>query len=386
MYENLLFQDRIVQGLSHDITHNSLPPALLFSGPPFVGKLTAALETARVLSCRENAAWGCNCALCRKHRVLTHTRTVLAGTRLLTPDIAASADVFRQHVSDASRYRLIRSVGKLLRRFDPILWEGEETRIAKFRQITERLSESLDELMPGKNLPGGKPLIKFLDTLEGDCRLLQGHLPGGIPIFQIRHLTKWAAHSSGNDHKTVIIDSADRISVSAVSALLKFLEEPPPETTIILITDRKSVLLPTIVSRLRDYSFVARKPAEESEVLRRVFKVRTNKFNSLKEYIQSWQTRSPDRIQTLAEDFISGAQNGYFPEEVISINNQADLSVLLSTISGLLHEKWVLNEHSLAMYERQLMWVRQARGRAEYLNIPIHLILRNLQLNLRLHL
>ncbi len=384
MYENLLFQDRVVQGLSHDISHNSLAPAILFSGPPMAGKLTAALETARVLSCRKNSAWGCDCALCRKHRVLTHTRTVIAGTRLLSPDIAASADVFRNNVSDASRYRLIRSVGKLLRRFDPILWEGEEKKIAKFRQITERLTESLDELMPGKTLPVGKKLIKFLETLEADCRLLQGYLPGGIPIFQIRHLTKWAAHSAGNDHKTVIIDSADRISVTAVSALLKFLEEPPPDTTIIFITDRKSVLLPTIVSRLRDYSFVARKSAEETEILRRVFRVRTNKFSSLKEYIQSWQTRSPDRIQALAEDFIIGAQNGYFPEEAFSIKDKADLSVLLSTISGLLHEKWGRNEYNLAMHERQLRWVRQARGRAEYLNIPIHLILRNLQLNLRL--
>ena len=54
MFENLLHQERITLQLRRDIAAGSLPPALLFTGAAFSGKLTAALETARALCCRDS--------------------------------------------------------------------------------------------------------------------------------------------------------------------------------------------------------------------------------------------------------------------------------------------------------------------------------------------
>lgn len=50
-------------------------------------------------------------------------------------------------------------------------------------------------------------------------------------------------------YRVVIIDSIDDLNPSAANALLKILEEPPPETIFLLVSHRPGQLLPTIRSR-----------------------------------------------------------------------------------------------------------------------------------------
>ena len=57
--------------------------------------------------------------------------------------------------------------------------------------------------------------------------------------------------------KIVLIFDAHLLSVGqgeAANALLKILEEPPPDTTLLLVTDHKHDLLPTIISRCQNIS------------------------------------------------------------------------------------------------------------------------------------
>jgi len=49
--------------------------------------------------------------------------------------------------------------------------------------------------------------------------------------------------------KVIVIESAELMNVSAANALLKTLEEPPPDTYLLLTSARPGRLLPTIVSR-----------------------------------------------------------------------------------------------------------------------------------------
>ena len=60
-----------------------------------------------------------------------------------------------------------------------------------------------------------------------------------------------------NRAKIYIINEAHKMSISATNSLLKFLEEPAPDTYIILITDSKDNLLPTIISRTVNIAFNA---------------------------------------------------------------------------------------------------------------------------------
>ncbi|TAE79806.1 MAG: hypothetical protein EAZ74_00885 [Alphaproteobacteria bacterium] len=73
-----------------------------------------------------------------------------------------------------------------------------------------------------------------------------------INVEQIRTLGTFLTLTSGEGAwKTIIIDAADAMNPSAMNALLKWLEEPPPYTVFFLISHREGALLPTIHSRCR---------------------------------------------------------------------------------------------------------------------------------------
>jgi DNA polymerase III subunit delta' len=57
--------------------------------------------------------------------------------------------------------------------------------------------------------------------------------------------------------KVVIIDEAETMNQEAANAFLKTLEEPPPETFMILVTESREALLPTVASRCREVRFSA---------------------------------------------------------------------------------------------------------------------------------
>jgi len=63
-------------------------------------------------------------------------------------------------------------------------------------------------------------------------------------------------------YKVCLIDGAERMTVGAANALLKTLEEPQPNTLIILLTDHPEQLLPTICSRCQRLPF-ARLPRRQ---------------------------------------------------------------------------------------------------------------------------
>ena len=65
----------------------------------------------------------------------------------------------------------------------------------------------------------------------------------------LRYMLDHLSYTAGNYRKFGLIEDADRMGVEAQNALLKTLEEPPPETTIILSTANPASLLPTTRSR-----------------------------------------------------------------------------------------------------------------------------------------
>jgi DNA polymerase-3 subunit delta' len=73
-----------------------------------------------------------------------------------------------------------------------------------------------------------------------------------IVIDDIRALTKFFGLSATDGgHRVVIVDAADEMNSNAANGLLKMLEEPPDNCTLLLIAHQPSRLLPTIRSRCR---------------------------------------------------------------------------------------------------------------------------------------
>ena len=84
-----------------------------------------------------------------------------------------------------------------------------------------------------------------------------------ISIAQVRSLAEFiniSSHRSGA--KVVVIQPAEAMNVNAANALLKSLEEPPPGTYFLLVSDRPHVLPATIRSRCQQ---VALPPPTASE-------------------------------------------------------------------------------------------------------------------------
>jgi DNA polymerase-3 subunit delta' len=73
-----------------------------------------------------------------------------------------------------------------------------------------------------------------------------------ITIDRIRALTEFVQLTSHRQRaKVAVVAPADRMNVAAANALLKTLEEPPPDTYLILVTEQPGRLPPTILSRCR---------------------------------------------------------------------------------------------------------------------------------------
>ena len=71
-------------------------------------------------------------------------------------------------------------------------------------------------------------------------------------------------------YKTYIIDEVHQISTSASNALLKTLEEPPPNIVFILATTETHKMLPTIISRCQRFDFHRLKVSDTEDKLRRI--------------------------------------------------------------------------------------------------------------------
>jgi DNA polymerase-3 subunit delta' len=76
-------------------------------------------------------------------------------------------------------------------------------------------------------------------------------------------------HMSVTDggRRVVIVDTADDMNPTAANALLKMLEEPPAETTLLLLSHQPSGLLPTIRSRCRVLRLGSLPPEDMAQAL-----------------------------------------------------------------------------------------------------------------------
>jgi DNA polymerase-3 subunit delta' len=81
-------------------------------------------------------------------------------------------------------------------------------------------------------------------------------LARNITVAQVRELGEFMGLTAAlSDWRVVVFDALDDLEPSAANALLKMLEEPPPNTLFLLVTHAPGRLLPTIRSRCRRLDF-----------------------------------------------------------------------------------------------------------------------------------
>ncbi len=199
--DHILGQDNARQTLESALAHGRLHHALIFHGPAGVGKFTTAIAFARLLLChsRETDLMGrmAACSSCESCRLLHDD----AGD----DDAGAHPDV---HV-----------IRKELAGF------SSNAQLRNRKQLTIPLDLLRERMLGGRT---------------GDDRTHEA----------IAYRTAAMRHG-----KVFIIDEAELLAQEGQNALLKTLEEPSPDTYVVLITSKEHHLLPTIRSRCHRVAF-----------------------------------------------------------------------------------------------------------------------------------
>lgn len=110
---------------------------------------------------------------------------------------------------------------------------------------SHRLALALAEYLNGA-------VAESLDSLRHPmCRVIRpGSKVRSITIDAVRSVEPFLTlRAEAHETKLIIVQEADRLSDDSANAFLKTLEEPPPQSLIILITELPGRLLPTILSR-----------------------------------------------------------------------------------------------------------------------------------------
>lgn len=212
-WPRVIGQHRVKNNLLAVIKSGRLPHAYLFIGNEGVGKDAMALEFARVLLCSARGEEACDtCQSCQSLNSMQH------------PDV---------------RFITALPTGK-----------GEDKEDGPLDKLSAADISAIQE--------------QYRLKAENPYHRISIPRANQIKINSVRDLRRESAMSSlYKGRRIFIISNADEMNDASMNTLLKTLEEPPPDTLIILTTARPELLLQTIISRCQTVRF---EPLREQEI------------------------------------------------------------------------------------------------------------------------
>lgn len=167
-----------------------------------------------------------------------------------------------------------------------------------------------------------------------------------IRIAQIRDIRKSLSMSSSRGgRRFVIISSAEKMNPEAANAFLKTLEEPNPNTTLILTTSRNDYLLETIRSRCQQLRFG---PIPDDLIIKYILDNYNNDENearlaavfaqgsllravdALSEDMKSRRSAIVELLRASFKKKIFRSESLEIIDEMIAVNNKEELNLLLN--------------------------------------------------------
>ncbi len=260
MFEELAkSQGDIASQLALQIEGRTFTQVNLFGGSRYSLRMTTAIETARVLSCREDGASLCTCPSCRKFANLTMQNLIIVSHRDHTSVIETALSSFMRLRNEFARRFLLRSVRILLLQYHASLMGSSQTSTQSSNydsasavgDLLMELAEEEQELSEKR----AKSIVQGLRTALKPL-LAASRKNTTISINQVRSLEEWVNRTSMGEQKTfIIIEGLEQTGASARNSLLKLLEEPPEDVYFFLISEYPNRIMQTILSRVRKYSF-----------------------------------------------------------------------------------------------------------------------------------
>jgi DNA polymerase-3 subunit delta' len=177
---------------------------------------------------------------------------------------------------------------------------------------------------------------------------------GQITVSVIRELQSSLSYKPFEGKwKIAIIDNADRLNQSAANAFLQTLEEPSPESILILISSRPDMLIPTIRSRCQRINF-SPLPMDTMSAL---IEEKAGEF---------------DKEQSLLLSRLSGGRLGYALNGDLIAQRDRSFDVLIKLLQTQDEDLWDSRDEMEAWFDWCQMWLRdlavfKATGRTDFL-------------------
>lgn len=118
-------------------------------------------------------------------------------------------------------------------------------------------------------------------------------------VDNIRALQETVRYAHSDEWRLCVLDEAHNLSSAAFNALLKILEDPPPNTTFVLITTKPDMIPDTVQSRAMSFRF---NPVPMDEIIRRLVEVVVEEDET-----QRWKSSVITRIAEVSDGSLRNA-------------------------------------------------------------------------------
>lgn len=219
------------------LSEKRFPLVSLFSGPSYSGRMYASLRIAESLGS-------------------DYASTIVVSDREFGRIIPAAINLYREKKTYRAALFLKQTVSIFLSEFNGALLDSGSSSLKKKFESAGNCNDLISRL---PDIPE-KETDSFCKALEKEVSAVMGKKTstGPITVGQVRNIKEWCSTSSiENKRKTVIIEGLENSLPASSNALLKILEEPPENTTFILISENISSIPMTILSRARVFNFKA---------------------------------------------------------------------------------------------------------------------------------
>ena len=330
--------------LQKDIEREQLPSALLIYGDRYSGRMTTALEIARVLSCARVGLGTCDCPNCMEYRALYHPYLMVLAKRDHLPEIEAAGAALRYARNHAAKLLFIRTVRIMLGVYRPVFIDAApQAKKALFEQASE-IDELLHDLLDADLAADTSAGDRMIDSILKKVRKVASGTTQTVPVGYIRNISVWLHATSENYRRVVIIEGIDEFNDSAVNSMLKILEEPPANVSFILIARKRNTIIPTILSRVRTYYLGAR-PEAEADVISRVYHDSPDEYDSLQTFFTVKLGIDCRKLRESAESYLFTALDRRITprseiEQIITeVAAKKQFSLFLTEITSILEEE-----------------------------------------------
>ncbi len=333
------FNDLLGRQISFDILknalkYNRLSPSLLFHGHSSCGKMTTALSIAKTLNCIKNNNDFCDdCESCYKINSFAHPDVKIVNTDYVFDKINLLYPYFAEKPNIALLDSLIYYINDLCYRYSSGFFRlRTKTNISK--QLRSKVQEKIFKnkaFLAGvrKELSWGtvseESQKRFSKIIDFSKEINDSLILDNIPIETIRTTLNKLYMSPVEGHKVFIVNGADLMREETANTLLKLLEEPPSNSTIILITENLDSILATIKSRCFLVPFYRLSHSDNLAIIRDRFGIVIN--NSIQDTLWSY---------LLKEDSLkySDIVNKFFHEIVSNYLTSSDFIELCDYIAS----------------------------------------------------